>query len=578
MNRQFGSKFCNPFVERNGLFTLIEEKRSVRNFSTGAFSFSDQLKDQRDTALDQHRLGSLFMQQTAQETSHTILLIESDPAQLRVTAELIAEHARTLPGALRDPSTQLITASSLTEAQSKINDESPTIILADMESVCGVGGVEALNRAAPDAKLISLSGQGALSTAIDAMRAGAWDFLIKPLGRATVQKRITEAAHAFKRDLKQKEKRSKISEFSSPIFGFEKTTAMPTVEPDTSGFEGFCGSSSVMSALYRQISRIAPSAAPVFITGESGTGKEVCAEALHKQSGRGDKPFVAINCSAIPKDLMESELFGHCKGAFTGAIADHPGAVEQSDGGTLFLDEIGDMDLALQAKLLRFIQTGTVRRVGDVQLRKVDVRIVCATHRNPQKAVDQGSFREDLFYRLHVLPISVPPLRVRDDDILSLARKFLEEFSAEENRRFTCFTAQSEACLSHYHWPGNVRELQNVIRHTVVMNDGIAVDRDMLPDALKSSAVANVENTHAVDIAPAKAPYSMRSEATGDSCLPFWQQEQSIIETALVRYGGNISRAAAALEISPSTIYRKRQSWMEKMDAPGQSQSMVHSA
>lgn len=526
------------------------------------------------------------MQHTAQELSHTILLIESDPAQRRVTADIITNHIPSLSGASRDITSQLITAKDLSEAQSKINDQIPTIILADMESVSGVGGVEALNRAAPDAKLISLSGQGALSTAIDAMRAGAWDFLIKPLGRATVQKRITEAAQAFKRDLKQREKRTKISQLSTPIFrmGQESVTPKTTQAIETSGepsgepsgFEGFCGASLVMTALYRQIGRVAPSAAPVFITGESGTGKEVCAEALHNQSGRGSKPFVAINCSAIPKDLMESELFGHCKGAFTGAFSDHPGAVEQADGGTLFLDEIGDMDLALQAKLLRFIQTGTVRRVGDVQLRQVDVRIVCATHRDPQKAVDQGNFREDLFYRLHVLPIAVPPLRKREDDILALARKFLQEFSLEENRKFTHFTAQSEACLAHYHWPGNVRELQNVIRHTVVMNDGISVDRNMLPDTLKSSAVSDMASLSGLNAVSTNASYSQSKNAVNKNCLPFWQQEQSIIETALVRYDGNISRAAAALEISPSTIYRKRQSWMEKMQQPGSAQPLAH--
>ncbi|MEP2761895.1 MAG: sigma-54 dependent transcriptional regulator [Hyphomicrobiales bacterium] len=505
------------------------------------------------------------MQQTAQELTHTLLLIENDPAQRRYTSDIMAKHIPSLPGA----SPKLIIAKDLTDAQSKINDDIPTIILADLESVSGVGGVEALNRAAPDAKLISLSGQGALSTAIDAMRAGAWDFLTKPFGRATVQKRITEASQAFKRDLKQKEKKSNISLFENSASKRENLprpeTSKPALKP--SGFEGFCGSSLVMSALYRQISRVAPSAAPVFITGESGAGKEVCAEALHNQSGRGDKPFVAINCSAIPKDLMESELFGHCKGSFTGAIDDHPGAVEQADGGTLFLDEIGDMDLALQAKLLRFIQTGTVRRVGDIQLREVDVRIVCATHRDPQKAVDQGNFREDLFYRLHVLPISVPPLRLREEDVLELARKFLKEFAAEENRQFTHFTPQSEACLAHYHWPGNVRELQNIIRHTVVMNDGIAIDRDMLPDTLKSSSISEITSlpgqNNIVD-------YAQSDSGMDKNCLPFWQQEQSIIETALVKYDGNISRAAAALEISPSTIYRKRQSWMEKMARPEQ--------
>lgn len=508
------------------------------------------------------------MQQTAQEPTHTILLIESDPAQLRLTTELIGEQSDRSTATSSTPCRQLMTATNLSEAQSKINDEAPTLILADMESVCGVGGVEALTRAAPNAKLISLSGQGALSTAIDAMRAGAWDFLIKPLGKATVQKRITEATHAFKRDLKQKHSHAiaiQSEDLSIPRNKIgSASVALSTVAP--ASFEGFCGSSPVMRALYEQIARIAPSSAPVFITGESGTGKEVCAEALHNRSGRRDKPFVAINCSAIPKDLMESELFGHCKGSFTGAVQDHPGAAEQADGGTLFLDEIGDMDLSLQAKLLRFIQTGSIRRVGDVGTRQINTRIICATHRDPQKAVDAGTFREDLFYRLHVLPISVPPLRVRQGDILSLASQFLAEFAQEENRRFSSFTPQSEACLSHYHWPGNVRELQNVIRHTVVMNDGHSIDQDMLPASLKSSSVSHPIAIPGTNSATSAVEFASLSTATpvDQTCLPYWQQEQSIIETALVKYGGNISRAAAALEISPSTIYRKRQSWMHK--------------
>lgn len=504
------------------------------------------------------------MQHTEHDLSHSILLVERDTAQQRIIGALIEEFI----SKHKKQTIDLEVACDLDDAYQQIAANSPGIILADMESVTGIKGVEALTSAAPEAKLISLSGLGALSSAIDAMRAGAWDFLIKPVGKTTLQKRVGEAFSAHQKDCKRRLKAKRVDVVplapANPAIAVKMHADKSDDENMT--FEGFCGRSAAMKELYQQIDRVAPSAAPVFITGESGTGKDVCAEALHARSGRGDKPFVALNCSAIPKDLMESELFGHCEGAFTGAVSDHPGAAEQADGGTLFLDEIGDMDMALQAKLLRFLQTGTVRRIGDVQLRSVNVRIICATHRDPYKAVAEKRFREDLFYRLHVLPIFVPPLRVRKDDILVLANRFLQTYVREEGRTFNAFSAQSEACLKHYHWPGNVRELQNLVRHTIVMNDGQTIDRNMLPDSLRSSSVA----IDAMD-AGVKASVSDSAVKGGPDrkhgqrdCLPFWQQEQSIIEAAVQRYDGNISRAAAALEISPSTIYRKRQSWLSQ--------------
>jgi two-component system repressor protein LuxO len=504
------------------------------------------------------------MQHIEHEFSNSILLVEGDKVQQRTIGSLVNEFLAKQSGQIGT----LAIASDLEEARQIIASEMPAIILADMESVCGIQGVEALTNVAPHAKLISLSGRGALSSAIDAMRAGAWDFLIKPCGKSTLQKRIAEALTAHQKDCKRARKAMRAKEAlmkRSEKCAGGKISASDTRTTEQT-FEGFCGRSAAMLELYQQIERVAPSTAPVFITGESGTGKEVCAEALHERSGRGDKPFIALNCSAIPKDLMESELFGHCKGAFTGAVSDHPGAAEQADGGTLFLDEIGDMDLALQAKLLRFLQTGTVRRIGDIRTRAVNVRIICATHRDPYQAIADKRFREDLFYRLHVLPIFVPPLRVRKDDVLLLANRFLQSYVKEEGRAFKSFSPQSEACLKHYHWPGNVRELQNVVRHTIVMNDGPAIESHMLPESMRSSSVS----------APAKGTTvkSMMAGSTADDqtdetfkkreCLPFWQQEQSIIEAAVSRYDGNISRAAAALEISPSTIYRKRQSWLNQ--------------
>jgi two-component system repressor protein LuxO len=287
----------------------------------------------------------------------------------------------------------------------------------------------------------------------------------------------------------------------------------------------------------------------VFITGESGTGKEVCAEAIHAHSGRADKPFVAINCSAIPRDLMESEIFGHVRGAFTGAAEDRVGAAELADGGTLFLDEIAEMDLGLQAKLLRFLQSGVYRRVGGTEARRVDVRVVSATNRDPAAEVAAARLRADLFYRLHVLPIHLVPLRERCHDILPLATFFLRRFAAEESRRFTGFDAGAGAALAAFGWPGNVRQLANVIRRLVVIEEGPIVTASMLSDSLGK---------------PRPGALQTANKPSGTPVPPFWQQERGIIETALAAFGGSVARAAAALEISPSTIYRKQQSWRER--------------
>jgi two-component system repressor protein LuxO len=287
----------------------------------------------------------------------------------------------------------------------------------------------------------------------------------------------------------------------------------------------------------------------VFITGESGTGKELTAEAIHQWAGEAERPFVPLNCSAIPKDLMESETFGHVRGAFTGAGDNRIGAAVRADGGTLFLDEIAEMELGLQAKLLRFLQSGSVQPVGASESRAVDVRIVCATNRDPAAEVAAGRFRADLFYRLHVLPIHLRPLRERREDILPLAEAFLARFAAEEGRRFVQLARETAERLMSFDWPGNVRQLANVIRRIVVLNDADEVTPDMLPLPVGGSL-------HPPAIDGAAAPEA--------SAAPLWQEERRIIEAALVMHGGNIARAAAALEISPSTIYRKRQAWEER--------------
>ncbi len=463
-----------------------------------------------------------------------IVIVDADPVQRRI----MAGHASTLAGTAEAP----VAVATRAEAIGWLTADRRAVVLADLETI---GGAEQLSIFSEGAtRVIATSARGSLNTAVAAIRAGAVDYMPKPFGAAALIERLEAAIRQW--DVGP----------SLPM----PSVAAPAIAREAGsvreGFEGFVGRSPAMQSVFEQIERIAPSRAPVFITGESGTGKEVCAEALHARSGRAGKPFVAINCGAIPKDLMESEIFGHLRGAFTGATETRAGAAEMADGGTLFLDEIGEMDLGLQTKLLRFIQSGTVQRVGEASVRRVDVRIVSATNRDPFAEIAAGRFREDLFYRLHVLPIHMPPLRERGEDILLLAKAFLDRYAAEEGRSFRGFAADAAERLARHPWPGNVRELQNAIRRTVVLNHGGEITAAMLPATIRGTAGPGRMDEAASPPRP----------GTG-SIMPFWEQERSIIESAVGAFAGNIARAAAALEISPSTIYRKRQAWQERRTA-----------
>jgi DNA-binding NtrC family response regulator len=314
----------------------------------------------------------------------------------------------------------------------------------------------------------------------------------------------------------------------------------------------FYGQSAIMQTVFRQIDRAAQSDAPVLITGETGTGKELCARALHKKSRRTARPFIALNCAAIPTDLFESEVFGHDQGAFTGAISKRTGAAVLADGGTFFLDEIGELKPQLQAKLLRFLQTGHVQRIGSNAIIKTNTRIICATNRIPWEEVLAGRMREDLYYRLHVVPIDMPPLRQRDQDMIILADYFLQRFNKAENKNFNGFHAAAREKICHYHWPGNVRQLENIIRHAVVMHDGPLVTADML--ALPSASLPDDQDN--IHIHPTHKAFSKIS-----FIKPLAQAEREFINAAISLCDGNIPKAAARLEISPSTIYRKIQAW-----------------
>ena len=408
----------------------------------------------------------------------------------------------------------------------------------------GEGAVTSLRAAGLTGAIIVALGQGSVSGAVACMRAGADDVVLKPLKAEDVVQRLLDMA---------------------PKMTVERRRAMREDEPPqihAGDFCGFLGRSSAMRSVYDRVTRVAASKAPVFVTGESGTGKEVCAAAVHARSQRHGGPFVALNCGAIPREIMESEVFGHARGAFTGAHADRAGAAELAHGGTLFLDEIGEMDLALQAKLLRFLQDGKVRRVGEGHERQVDVRIVCATNRDPAAEVRAGNLREDLFYRLHVLQIHMPPLRERGEDVMVLAEAFLARFAGEEGRPMPRLSAEAARVLLARAWRGNVRELQNLMRRVVVLGDGPVVPGHLVMDGVEIDEMSRLAANAPPEVARVDAAAVVEPAMdTERNVEPFAVTERRAIERAIAAFGGNIAAAAAALELSPSTLYRKKLAW-----------------
>ncbi|MEM7546323.1 MAG: sigma-54 dependent transcriptional regulator [Pseudomonadota bacterium] len=404
----------------------------------------------------------------------------------------------------------------------------------------GIDLLHEMTAADPGGKVIVITANGSINRAVDAMRGGAFDFLVKPFDDRRLLAAVENAVAAIDVDLARAPAKAKITTGSS--------------------FHGFIGSSAEMCRVYDLIAEIGRSTATVFITGESGTGKEVAAEAIHKESSRANKPFVPLNCGAIPRDLLESEVFGHLRGSFTGAIADKQGAAAAADGGTLFLDEICEMDLALQTKLLRFLQTSTINPVGAVTPRKVDARIVCATNRDPIEEVRAGRFREDLFYRLHVVPVHLPPLRDRGDDIIEVAESFLHYYSRREGKSFQRLSAEVAEAFRTLRWPGNVRQLQNVIWNVVLLHDGDTVQSKMLPIGLLDEKNAPLGVSPAVNVGQSEpATLTGRVEALIGRSMA--EVERAFIEATISSQDGSVPRAARILDLSPSTIYRKLDSW-----------------
>lgn len=390
----------------------------------------------------------------------------------------------------------------------------------------------------PDLPVIIITAHGSINVAVEAMREGAFDFIVKPFPAARL--RVT-----LKNALEHRALTAEVQQLRE------------VVAPGS--FYDFIGASAPMQAVYRTIDAVAASKASVFITGESGTGKELAAQAIHKASPRRAAAFVALNCGAIPRELLESHIFGHIKGSFTGAVSDKIGAGKAADGGTLFLDEIGEMPPELQVKLLRFLQTGEVQQVGSNKTEQVDVRIIAATNRDPLAEVKAGRFREDLYYRLHVVPLALPPLREREDDVLMLALHFLRKYAREEKKSFTALSPAAAAMVCSYAWPGNVRQLENLMRNIVLLHDGTTVMPEMIPETVRAEMGSPA-------IAALAMPQRLASDGsdTGTATiLPLWQVEKTAIMTALTATNQDVARAAAMLEVSPSTLYRKLQSWKD---------------
>jgi len=452
----------------------------------------------------------------------------------------------------------------------------PDAILMDLElpDFSGFETMRRLRAEGVETAIIVVTAHGSVNHAVEAMREGAVDFIVKPYAKTRLTVTLQNAL----------EKRALATELRE---------AKAQLGRDR--FFGFIGASAAMQAVYRTIESVAASKASVFITGESGTGKELAADAIHRASPRRDRAFITLNCGAIPRDLLESEIFGHVKGAFTGATDSRAGAAKLADGGTLFLDEIGEMPLEMQVKLLRFVQTGTFQPVGASRTEKVDVRIVSATNRDPWVEVETGRFREDLYYRLYVVPLHLPPLRERGEDRLLIARHFLAAFAREEGKRLRGFAWEVEQVLRAYSWPGNVRQLQNVVRNIAVLHDGDRVELSMLPPMLLRGAtgpavavpdpagppptepearlVAPMEPPLPTQTPPAQMSASYETAPLAppqqtEAFQPLAEVEKRHILAALDRVAQDVPRAAALLGVNPSTIYRKLQSW--RGDAAGQ--------
>lgn len=450
--------------------------------------------------------------------SKTILVVD-DEKDIRIA----------LTGILEDENYQVITAASGLEALETAREEQPDLVLLDiwMPGMDGLETLEKMKALFPLVTVIMISGHGTIETAVRATKSGAFDFIEKPL---SLDKVLISVANALRmKDL---------------------TVENDELKRSVGNEHELIGDTAVVVALREQIMRVAPTNASVLVTGANGTGKELVARSIHYYSQRHNKAFVAINCAAIPEELIESELFGHEKGAFTGALSQKKGKFDLADGGTLFLDEIGDMSLKTQAKVLRILQERCFERVGGTRLVSVDVRIIAATNKELNDEIRMGRFREDLFYRLNVVPFRAPALRERVDDIPLLVQHFVNLFYRKEGREPKLFQSDALDMLRQYHWPGNVRELKNIVERILIMTPGRTITSQDVPD---------LHGGHFEPDCPCPSLDGALAQSTLRSAREEFERE--FIVQKLEENDWNISRTAEIIELERSNLHRKIKSY-----------------
>ncbi|MBI5657696.1 MAG: sigma-54-dependent Fis family transcriptional regulator [Geobacter sp.] len=440
------------------------------------------------------------------------------------------ESIRTsLVGILEDEGYRTLLAVDGVEALESVQRDLPDLVLLDiwMPRLDGLETLQKLREIHPSLTVVMMSGHGTIETAVRSTKLGAYDFVEKPL---SLEKLLLTIQNALGMQRLREENETLRD---AVLQGHEMVGASPA-----------------LNTLRDQIRLVAPTTASVLITGENGTGKELVARSIHHFSNRQSKPFVEINCAAIPDELIESELFGHERGAFTGAVAQKKGKFDLADGGTIFLDEIGDMSLKTQAKVLRILQERKFERVGGTRTIEVDVRVVAATNKVLEEEIKNGTFRDDLYYRLNVVPFRVPPLRERKEDVPQLVEYFLERFCRKEGRERKQLVPEAVDALQQYDWPGNVRELKNIMERLVIMTPGRTISTDQLPDYLRG-------DTHRVD-AGTRIDGMMGLTSLREAREEF---EREFILQKLEDFGWNISRTAESIELERSNLHRKIKSY-----------------
>jgi DNA-binding NtrC family response regulator len=458
-----------------------------------------------------------------------ILVVDDDPMFCQLVELILSAHGYAI---------QSVHTADALHARLRGDDIEAIILDWRLGDDDGLTVLQALRAEHPTLPVVLATATCSTDLAVSAIRAGAFDFLTKPLDEARLVATIARAVDQHKL--------------------LDRVSELEAEGQSESAYEGLLGISPLMRTVFRVIQNIAPADVSVLITGETGTGKELVARAIHQRSGRAGKPFVPLNMAALPSELVEATLFGHEKGAFTGADRRRIGAVEEAQGGTLFLDEIGEMPLDLQAKLLRFIQERVFRRVGGAEDTNADIRVVSATNRNPLDEVKTGKLRADLYYRLNVVPVELPPLRDRYGDIALIALHCLREFAAKYDKPFLAFDDDVLLAMEGHAWPGNVRELRHFVERLVILNSGPRIQMSMLPDGFRLPV-----HSHSVPTVATPKPSPKQSEPGAppaghpSKIIPIEELERRAIEHALLACNGSTQEAASRLGMSTATIYRK---------------------